>query len=288
MNNLHGAQRQVHSNSALALLVLPGLPELCTQEQTENALGTALFTLGQEVDGVRKAIRRGWSRAQADLRGLRDAKPGAAQPIDPWEIESLYGPNLRIEHDLIGIARFGVRDDPGYVALLHGGTWQELIRNGVIGRDSFEYVVANYWLVALKEQAAEAVKRSDAMARTLAIASSALSLLAVVLPPVAPVAVASDLALLAFTVYGAARQLGNLDDKLRIELPTLASGGYEALSAAGELAAEIPSIREQLTLEVLKQLALLPLSQIRLVGEVLNARAYVEDVITLIQASDGG
>jgi hypothetical protein len=288
MRRLYDAQRQVYVNVPLALLVLPGLPPTFSTELMEDALGTALHELGQGVDRIAAATRSDMSCVRAELPGLRDSKPGAATPINPHKVEALYGPNFRIEHHLIGIATFKINENPSYIALLHSDTWRELIRNGVIGRDSFEYVIAYHWLAAIDEQAEEAAQRKAAQARSLMIASSGLSLLALVLPPLAPLALAADLSLLAFTMHGAARQLGGLADKLQIELPALASGGYEALAAVGELAAHISAVRENLTLDILKQLALLPLQRIRGVGQILQTRFYVDDAITLIREASNG
>jgi hypothetical protein len=287
MTTLHAAQRQVSVNVPFALLVLPGLPAECSSEIIEDALGTALVALGKGVERILAATAPGRSLVQADLSGLRDGKSAVRQRIEPREVEALYGPSLRVEHDLISIAAFHVSENPRYIALLHAETWRELIHNGVIGRDSFEYVVAYHWLAAIDEQAAEAAQRKAALARSLMIASSGLSLLALALPPLTPLSLAADLAMLAFTVHGAAHHLGALDDKLQIDLPALASPGYEALAAAGELAAQSSAFRDNLTLEILQQLAPLPLRQIRLVGEFLKLHFYLDDALTLIRESSG-
>jgi hypothetical protein len=157
-----------------------------------------------------------------------------------------------------------------------------MIRDGTIARDTIEYVVAFHWLEAIEAAKHDDAQRKAWLGSTLGFASSALSLLAFVVPPLALLALAADIALVAFATHSAISQLSNLDEQVQRNLPALGSGEYEALAAAGELAAETAAFRESLTLEILTQVAILPLQRIRGAGTFLRRYFYANDVARLI------
>ena len=280
---LHDAQRQLHVNTPFALLVSPGLPLGFETKDMEDGLLAALRAVSSSVDKIAAGTRPGGSRVVADLRGPRDSNP--TSPLDLREIEEIYLVGIEMEKDLVGIAMGRIDDDPRYVSLLHTDTWNDLIRDGTIARDTFEYVVAFHWLTAIETAKSEAARRKAWLGSTLGFASSALSLLSFVIPPLVPLAFAADLALVAFAAYSAISQLADLDEHVQRNLPALASGEYETLAAAGELAAETDAFRNAITLEILTQVAILPLQRIRGAGTLMRAYFYANDVTRLVGAA---
>src|SRR5205814_500074 len=84
--------------------------------------------------------------------------------------------------------------------------WLRLISTGTITPDSFEYAVVRHWLEALDLEAEAAAAKGAAADRTLSLVAASLSLVALIVPPLAPLALAADLLLLSFTIYSAAGQ----------------------------------------------------------------------------------
>lgn len=279
---LQEAQHQVYRESPFALLVLPGLPAAFGPKDMDNALGTALFALAANVDAVAAALPPGTSNIKSDLRGLAGT---TASGVSPPIIEELYLPGMRLERELISIAMNAVASNPSYIALLAARTWEQLIEDAVIAPGSFARVVAHHWIVALEAYADQAAATRRSVGSALAIASSGLSLLAVVAPPVAPLALAADLAMLAFAAHSAIRELEAVEPQIQVVLPALATGGYDVLAAAGALAVRRAELREALTFQLLSLIVMQHLSQIRLAKDLLRSHAYVNDAMTLVAAA---
>jgi hypothetical protein len=264
--------------------VLPGLSGRFTPQAMEHTLATLFFGLANEVDRIADALQPGRSRIQQNLQGLRGSRSSSPRG-DVYDIELAYSPSFFLEEGLIAIARAEIGRDPGLVVLLHDESWLRLISTGVVAVNSFEFAVIRHWLDALDQQAERAAARGAETHRILSLISASLSLIALVVPPLAPLAFASDLLMLSFMIYGAVAKLTTLETGIQQQLPALASGAYEAIVAVGQTVTALAAYRRELAFEVVTQLAMLPVARIRAVGRILQSWAYVSDVYTLYQVT---
>jgi hypothetical protein len=286
------AQDAVFAKSPFALVAVPGLARGFSQEAMEDVLGRMLIGVARRVDEIASVTRPGDSRVARHLDGLPSDWQGdttGSKKLSRGTLEHLYPMSLNLEFELADSAAGDANSDAAISWLLDSRSWRLVMAGGTVEPGSFEHIVLFNWVRALGTYEAESARSRFGFSKGLATASAALSLIAIVLPPVGVLGAVAAVALMADAAHSAARRLADVDRAIAAQLPALNEPGEVALAELGGLLAMRTRVVGDIATETLVLLATLgAASQIRAVAIALQLQGYLLDVSTLLHAADEG
>lgn len=288
--DFQAAQKDVFAKSPFALIAVSGLAPGFSKERMEDALGRMLTQVAEGVDEIASATRPGESRVARHMPGLPSDWQNdttGSKKLEPRTVERLYSPGLSLEFHLAEAAARDANSDAAISWLLEPRSWQMVMAAGTVEPGSFEHIVLFNWSHGLNTFQSETAKDRFGLSHKLGVAASALSLITLVFPPLAILNAIAAVALLADAAHSAAQRLADVDHAIAAQLPALGEPGEVALAELGGLLAMRPRVAAEIAGELVVLLATLGAAQrIRAVRVALEWKGYVDDVSTVVHASD--
>jgi hypothetical protein len=287
------------------MLIVDGLKPPVQQKDVEAALGPALWTMYQKVEGIYTAADPDRSVVATLLPGLpgppqtgstpdhpATAAREIAVPVDPHAIQDMVVPDEGPERVVIEYALNYLSNNHALFPLMHEQTWRILAARGEIPVDSFTYVVYQHYQFALAERLMAADRGQQEVAQffsTLGWIAAILSVALVLVPLAATVPVftiatgIADAALMAYQVASVTSQLREFDVALDTKVASADAVGILGLAEIGSLMVARSEYAREMTLTLLRELLMMVLlPQWRITKQALIMRGYLNDLETIV------